>query len=159
MGFRVLGPLEIVGFDGLFRLGSAELRSVLALLRIHADEAVAASRLVRGSVRGSGHILTIILRASRASRSQDLEAVQQSDVRKSVVDDLAHFRSVAPHRWSTSQERAHPPVRESARSWRCSSRSQTRMCRDHRLGTCRLALTEHALLCDALPVSCVQRLW
>lgn len=46
MEFRVLGPLEIAGSDGPVRLGSAKLRSVLALLLIHADEVVAAERLI-----------------------------------------------------------------------------------------------------------------
>jgi DNA-binding SARP family transcriptional activator len=44
--FRILGPLGITGSDGLVELGSAKLRSVLALLLIHADEVVSAERLI-----------------------------------------------------------------------------------------------------------------
>src|ERR1700733_10086446 len=44
--YRVLGPLEVVGADGPVTLGSVQQRAVLAVLLVHAPEAVSVDRLI-----------------------------------------------------------------------------------------------------------------
>src|SRR5688572_9391115 len=46
MEFRVLGPLEVAGDDGTLELGGVKQRSLLAMLLLHAGEAVSKDRLV-----------------------------------------------------------------------------------------------------------------
>lgn len=46
MEFRVLGPLEVVGADGVVPLGSAQQRLVLALLLVHGSHPVSVDRLI-----------------------------------------------------------------------------------------------------------------
>src|SRR4051812_14869517 len=45
MEFRILGPLEVAGDDGVLALGGVKPRAVLAVLLLHANEAVSAERL------------------------------------------------------------------------------------------------------------------
>jgi DNA-binding SARP family transcriptional activator len=45
MRFLVLGPLEVRGEAGAVALGGIKLRAVLAVLLLHANEAVSAERL------------------------------------------------------------------------------------------------------------------
>jgi DNA-binding SARP family transcriptional activator len=44
--FRILGPLEVVGADGEIQLGAGKQRALLALLLLHANEAVPTGRLI-----------------------------------------------------------------------------------------------------------------
>src|ERR687888_2039618 len=46
MEFRLLGPLEVADSDGTVRLGEGRQRSVLVLLLLHRNEAVASERLI-----------------------------------------------------------------------------------------------------------------
>src|SRR4051794_38136286 len=45
MEFRVLGPLEVAGENGVLALGGVKPRAVLAVLLLHANEPVSAERL------------------------------------------------------------------------------------------------------------------
>ncbi|MDA0160208.1 AAA family ATPase [Solirubrobacter ginsenosidimutans] len=45
MQFRILGPLEVAGDDGVLALGGVKPRAVLAVLLLHANEPVSAERL------------------------------------------------------------------------------------------------------------------
>src|SRR3954452_8764076 len=45
MEFRILGPLEVAGDDGVLALGGVKPRAVLAVLLLHANEPVSAERL------------------------------------------------------------------------------------------------------------------
>ena len=46
MAFRVLGPLEVVGPQGLVEIRSARQRAILAVLVLHAGETVSIDRLI-----------------------------------------------------------------------------------------------------------------
>jgi DNA-binding SARP family transcriptional activator len=46
--YRLLGPLEVRGSDGLFALGGAKQRGLLALLLVNANRVVARDRLIEG---------------------------------------------------------------------------------------------------------------
>src|SRR4051794_38454028 len=45
MEFRILGPLEVLANDRALSLGGAKPRGILAVLLLHANEAVSAERL------------------------------------------------------------------------------------------------------------------
>src|SRR5690242_3687021 len=45
MDFRILGPLEVRGERGVLPLGGPKPRAVMAVLLLHANEAVSAERL------------------------------------------------------------------------------------------------------------------
>src|SRR5829696_6335719 len=44
--FRILGPLEVHGRDGVVTVGGARQRALLAVLLLHANETLSADRLI-----------------------------------------------------------------------------------------------------------------
>ena len=75
MEFRVLGPLEVVDGDRAVELGGPRQRALLAYLLVHANEAVAAERLVEelwgGSASGANALQVSVSRLRKALGSDD----------------------------------------------------------------------------------------
>ena len=74
MEFRVLGPLEVVDGDRAVELGGPRQRALLAYLLVHANEAVAAERLVEelwgGSASGANALQVSVSRLRKALGSR-----------------------------------------------------------------------------------------
>src|SRR5689334_14492246 len=72
MEFRILGPLEVHGEQGLLPLGRAKPRAVLAVLLLHANESVSAERLALalwGEEAPAGAVKTVQVHVSRLRKA------------------------------------------------------------------------------------------
>jgi DNA-binding SARP family transcriptional activator len=81
LDFRVLGPLEVEGEDGLLRLGGPKQRATLAILLLHANRVVSIDRIADDLYSGAPPV-TAVTQVQR----------QVSELRKLLGDDAIETR-------------------------------------------------------------------
>jgi DNA-binding SARP family transcriptional activator len=131
MRFLILGPLEVRGEDGLVALGGIKLRALLAVLLLHANEAVSAERLALalwGDEATSGAAKTVqvhVWRLRKALADPKLIAttpagyclrVDPDELDAIQFERLAHDGSCALA--DAQPERAAAVLREALALWR-----------------------------------------
>jgi DNA-binding SARP family transcriptional activator len=126
MDFRVLGPLEVGGDEGLVELGGVKQRSLLAMLLLHAGEVVSTDRLVDALWGGSpplrsGKNIQVYVSRLRKTLSDD-RLVTRPPGYVLYVDaaefDLARFEELVSEARGASAETASAKLTEALALWR-----------------------------------------
>lgn len=126
MDFRLLGPLQVAGPDGVLALGGAKQRSVLAVLLLHANQVVSTDRLI-DALWGATPPLTAgktvqvyVSRLRKAVGDDRLVTLAPGYVL--YVDatelDLTRFEQLAAEARRASPERASEKLRDALGLWR-----------------------------------------
>ena len=126
MDFRLLGPVEVAGSDGVLALGGAKQRSVLAVLLLHANQVVSTDRLIDALWGASPPITagkTIQVYVSRLRKAiGDDRLVTRAPGYVLYADttelDLACFEQLVAEARRASPERASEKLRDALALWR-----------------------------------------
>jgi DNA-binding SARP family transcriptional activator len=128
MDFRLLGPLEVADHERALALGGVKQRSLLALLLLHANEVVAAERLI-GELWGDAPPAT----AGKSIQSYVMRYRRELGAQRLTTRAPGYVLNVEPHeldvavfeRLRAEARRAEPPraaakLREALALWRGS---------------------------------------